>query len=199
MPDRSEIKSWTIYKITNPIGQVYVGCTSYFIGRISNYKRISKSIERQRLLYQSLIKYQWHLHVVEILDVFDGGKDFAAGKEIFWIRSQMSNVSIWPEMLGLNLTKGGNGAIGCRHPATSLLKTNPPRKGKAATETQLINLRKNWCGHVKPILQYDLNGNFIAEYPSLKNAISKLKMSGATILKSAKHKEAIPDFIFKYK
>ena len=32
---------------------------------------------------------------------------YANGKEIFWIRSYMSNYSKWPEMRGLNLTDGG--------------------------------------------------------------------------------------------
>lgn len=111
-PIPSESKNWVIYKITSPSGRVYVGVTSNFQQRLKWYKR--KKIKYQRLLKRSLEKYGFDNHTIEILETFESYANYAHGKEMFWIRSFMSNNCKWPEMGGLNLTDGGEGTIGFR-------------------------------------------------------------------------------------
>lgn len=102
-----EKRMWVIYKITNPDGQNYVGKTCDFHNRMSSYR--NGRCSKQRLLDESFIKYGFDEHSIEILDTFFSDKEYAKGKEIFWIRTCMTNVSKYPEQRGLNLTDGFGG------------------------------------------------------------------------------------------
>lgn len=55
-----------IYKITNPRGKVYIGQTTDFIRRKSNYKNLN--CKSQTHLYNSIIKYGWENHILEIIE-----------------------------------------------------------------------------------------------------------------------------------
>lgn len=192
-----ETKNWDIYKITNPLGQVYIGRTSNLKGRLHNYRGLNGRTNSQPLLYKSLLEYGMVGHKVEILQSCQndsGGK----GLEIFWIKTFMSNSVKYPFMRGLNKTNGGQGSIGLIHSPTSKLKTNPPRKGKPLGGRQPETLLKYCNNRAKAIIQYDLSGNFLAEYSSVKNATKALKMSSATVCDSLKGRKN-PKFIFKYK
>lgn len=103
--------NWTIYKIENPKGKIYIGVTSNFRKRL-NYYTNHKGINRQRRLSASLVKYGCEEHKFSILEEFVSDSDYALGKEMFWIRNYMSNYCKWPEFNGLNLTDGGQGTIG---------------------------------------------------------------------------------------
>lgn len=91
------MKNWIFYKITNPVGGVYVGRTSNFKGRVSNYKNLSKSIVGQRLLYNSLVEYGFECHKIEIIEKSSLSIVDAESKEMFWIRTYMCNRNKWPE------------------------------------------------------------------------------------------------------
>lgn len=103
-------RKWTIYKITNPKGRVYIGRTVNFKKRMYNYAwGTDKS---QRLIYRSVQKYGWDSHEVGVLEEFEGDLAVADSKEIFWIRSYMSHYSKYPSQKGMNLTSGGGGMLG---------------------------------------------------------------------------------------
>lgn len=104
------IKSWNIYKMTSPTDRVYVGLTSDLPKRKRNYRRAD--CKSQVLLYKSLNKYGFDNLNFEIIDEFDGTASEARSKEIFWIRSCMSNFNKYPNQNGLNLTNGGQGTSG---------------------------------------------------------------------------------------
>lgn len=110
MGGNNEIRNWTIYKITSPSGRVYIGKTIHFKKRLSYYKLAH--CKSQTNLYNSLIKYGFEKHDVEIIEEFVGNISFAAKKEIFWIDIYKSNCSKYPKMRGMNLTDGGEGTIG---------------------------------------------------------------------------------------
>lgn len=55
-----------IYKITSPIGKIYVGQSRNIRKRISRYKNLQ--CKDQIKLYRSIIKYGWDKHVFEILE-----------------------------------------------------------------------------------------------------------------------------------
>lgn len=105
-----EIRNWTIYKILSPSNRIYVGVTCDIKQRFRHYRNLYPS--SQKLLYRSLAKYGYGSHSIEIIESFKSTIGFAHGKEIFWIRSYMSNRCKYPEQNGMNMTDGGQGTIG---------------------------------------------------------------------------------------
>ncbi len=106
----NKLRRWYIYRITSPSGRVYIGITSNFKKRVSCYKSDAKS--KQTLVFNSIKKYGYDSHEVKIIDEFIGYNQDAQSKEMFWVRSYMSNKNKYPEQNGLNLTDGGDGTIG---------------------------------------------------------------------------------------
>lgn len=116
----TEIRNWDIYKIVSPSGRIYIGLTSVEKLRKNCYKYAS--CKQQPIIYGSIKKYGWDSHDYSIIDSFTGGLDFANGKEMFWIRSYMSNYSKYPEQRGMNLNDGGGTNIGFVHSEESKKK-----------------------------------------------------------------------------
>lgn len=108
--DRNKITDWVIYKIESPSGKIYIGLTSNFNNRMYSYKKAACT--KQPLLHKSLKKYGYENHNVTIIDKFTSNIKYAHSKEMFWIRTFMSNFSKWKLSHGLNLTDGGEGLIG---------------------------------------------------------------------------------------
>jgi len=88
-----------IYKITSPSGLIYIGQTINFKKRMTNYK--SYGAKGQTALNNSLLKYGFEQHTVEILEEVD--KELLFEKEIFYI-NKFDSVK-----KGLNIHKGGKG------------------------------------------------------------------------------------------
>jgi group I intron endonuclease len=55
-----------IYKITSPIGKVYIGQSKNILNRFSSYKK--KDCKRQKLLYRSFVKYGVSNHTFEVIE-----------------------------------------------------------------------------------------------------------------------------------
>ena len=70
-----------IYKITNPTGKIYIGCTIDWKRRFSEYRRLSMA--GQRKLYNSLKKYGYENHVFEIIEECE--ENILHEKEIYYI------------------------------------------------------------------------------------------------------------------
>jgi group I intron endonuclease len=71
-----------IYKITNPKGKIYIGCTIDFKRRLSEYRRLS--ISGQVKLYNSLVKYGFDNHIFETIE--ECSDDILHEREIYWIK-----------------------------------------------------------------------------------------------------------------
>ncbi len=54
-----------IYKITNPLGQIYIGQTKHFNNRMESYRKLD--CKSQPLIYKSLKTYGFSHHTVSIL------------------------------------------------------------------------------------------------------------------------------------
>lgn len=145
--------NWIIYKITNPKGRIYIGKTNNFRKRMGDYKNINCG--NQKLLVKSLIKYGFDSHKVEVLEDFSGTNSYCNGKEIFWIKTNMSNIYVYPERNGLNLTNGGCGRLGCKHSEetkeklSKYVKANPvPYKPRIITKEErdrrIATLKCTW-------------------------------------------------------
>lgn len=94
-----------IYKITNPINQVYIGQSKNVCRRFVDYSKARCS--SQKLLYNSIIKYGWENHIFQIL--------FAVNEneiDDLEIKTILENKSYYYENknIGLNMLKGGRNA-----------------------------------------------------------------------------------------
>jgi group I intron endonuclease len=77
-----------IYKITSPSGKIYVGQTLNFNERI--YKYSVSDCKSQRKLYNSIVKYGWKNHTIEIIE--ECLPELLNEKERFW-QEKLSCVS----------------------------------------------------------------------------------------------------------
>jgi group I intron endonuclease len=71
-----------IYKITNPNGKIYIGCTIDFKRRLSEYRRLR--IAKQVKLYNSLTKYGYDNHKFEIIE--ECSDEILHEREIYFIK-----------------------------------------------------------------------------------------------------------------
>jgi group I intron endonuclease len=172
-----------IYKITNPNGKIYIGQSTDIQGRWKrNY--YSLNCKEQIKLFNSLKKYGPENHIFEIIEECDF--KHLDDKEIYWgTFYQVLNPKI-----GLNLRLGdGNGSWGQEVKD----KISKARLGMKFTNEHCINISKSKIGYVyskdrdskignaqrgiskpntrKPVLQYDLQGNFIKEWSSMSEAL----------------------------
>lgn len=187
------MKEYIIYKITNPIGQIYIGQTNNFKRRMQEYRKYPCC--SQKLLNNSFIKYGFDNHSIEIID--KSYSDDLNILEIHYINEYKSyyfdNITI-----GLNQTKGGKTLRGWYHSEETKKKFSVIRKGKQTwikkghnpseiTRLKMSNTRKNLykTGIVKnkqvALIQYDLQGNFIKEWDTIKDASNSINRSPSTV------------------
>ena len=122
------MKTGYIYKITSPSGKIYIGQTLNIKKRINSYK--SNSCNRQFKLYNSLIKYSWNNHIIEIIE--DCDYNIIDEKEIYWIEYYDSYNN------GLNLTIGGKGKNGMTY--SNKKNISKANKGKIAWNKGLTGI-----------------------------------------------------------
>jgi group I intron endonuclease len=71
-----------IYKITNPKGKIYIGCTIDFKRRLSEYRRLRMA--KQVKLYNNLTKYGYDNHKFEIIE--ECNDEILHEREIYFIK-----------------------------------------------------------------------------------------------------------------
>lgn len=91
-----------IYKITNPIGKIYIGSTVNLYNRLSNYCRyVNYNINQQPKLMNSFKKYDIKNHKFEIEYIVQEDIQELHDKEIYYVNLYNST------KLGLNCCEGG--------------------------------------------------------------------------------------------
>lgn len=217
----------TVYKITNPDGQVYVGRTKNLRVRKAAHKWASKQANKKldTLLCDSIRKYGWEAHKFEIIEVVQNEK--ADEREIFWIKELGTYFHINPK--GLNMTLGGIGYNGSwmydveRRIEQSKKYTgtgNPffgkthgeewrKQKSKEVLEYNKRNgitvpasgAEKGRLKIVRSVLCYDKYGNFLIEYDSLTDAAQKLSVNIHSIIESCQGviTGVLGKYVFRYK
>jgi group I intron endonuclease len=135
---------FVIYKIVSPKGNVYIGKTNSFKKRMDWYRSGFK-LEKQPLICRSIKKYGLQNHSIEIIDEINGNNDFASDKEMFWIRSYMSNRCKYPQQKGLNLTDGGEGMSGYKQSDEMKRRLSEKMKNNP---TQMTRLKTLAVGHI---------------------------------------------------
>lgn len=205
-----------IYKITSPSKRTYIGQSIDIENRWIKYKNINNSKVQQKL-YRSFMKYGIDNHVFEILE--ECSVDELDNTEIKWINYFKTNKT------GLNILEGGgNSRKGVKHTNETKQKMSKSHlgkqdteqtknkksqsaKGKIKNETHRTNLSKS-CSETfgRPIIQKSLNGEFIKEWNTGKQASVELNLSYTSINNCCRRKEINPikytysqGFIFEYK
>lgn len=152
-----------IYKLTSPSGKVYVGKSYKIQTRIDRYR--TGHCKRQPKLYNSINKYGFENHEVDILEECSEG--IINEREIYWIEKYDSVNT------GLNCVYGGEGG---RCSEETKLKMSKSRIGLKCKTTKY-----------NPIYQYDLDGNFIREWHNARQCAIELNTSNGylhTVLKT---------------
>jgi predicted GIY-YIG superfamily endonuclease len=171
-----------IYKITNPKGKIYIGSSVNINRRLDNYKY--NQCPQQPKIYNSIKKYGWGQHVFEIIE--ECIKDELIIKEKYWINSYNSIKE------GLNIQTPGENRI---------------------HQVKTLSFNKEWCNKIseskkgrsiqatkKPIIQYDLEGNFIKEWESAKEAQRQTGVNNSAINNTLKGiSKTSGGYIWKYK
>jgi len=205
-----------IYKITSPSKRTYIGQSIDIENRWIKYKNINNSKVQQKL-YRSFMKYGIDNHIFEILE--ECSIDELDNTEIKWINYFKTNKT------GLNILEGGgNSRKGVKHTNETKQKMSESHlgkqdteqtknkksqsaKGKIKNETHKINLSKS-CSEAfgRPIIQKSLDGKFIKEWETGKQASVKLNLNYTSINNCCRRKEINPTkytysqgFIFEYK
>lgn len=162
------------YKITNPNGKIYIGQTTNI--RIRLYKYSILKCIGQNLIYNSIKKYGWNTHKVEI--IYKTVCDQKEANKIEMIFINFFN-SYWynNKERGLNLTKGGDGIRGFVKSEKSIKEQSNRMKGY----TKLKEWVEQTGFHKKCILQYSLDNEFIKEFESIVSAERELHIFASNI------------------
>ena len=130
-----------IYKITSPTNKIYIGQSSNIKIRWFNYFNLG--CKGQPQIYRSLKKYGVKNHKFEIIE--ECSLEQLNEKETYWKLFYINEIG-WKQVLFSELYDGGGG------PKSDLFKQKVSESNS------------------KPIIQYDLEGNFIKEWSSVTEA-----------------------------
>lgn len=195
MTEKKFDKVSCIYKITSPSGAVYVGQTVNMYLREIHYRK--GHCKKQRNLYNSLMKYGYDNHTIEIIEECE--RCDLNKREAFWIEKLDTFYN------GMNLTKGGDTPE--KSPA-SKQRISDSKKGiknwmygrkgtlhhnfqrKASPET-CRRLRDSHIGkskgkdnpYFKGVVLAHKDGNLIGEFEGVNDAAAKLGLHHPNISK----------------
>lgn len=155
-----------IYKITNPTNEIYIGQTNDWKRRFNQYRLFQ--CKTQKLIHESIITYGWENHKIELLEYCI--EESVDEREIYYIT--LNNSYYKDNLLGLNMTRGGKD----KYFLKQVSNNNIGRSG--STEFQRKKIKEI---HNIPILQYDLEGNFIKEWESATMAVEILNLNKCNI------------------
>lgn len=169
-----------IYKITNSLtNQIYIGQAINLKKRIYRYKMLD--CVNQKLIYQSLKKYGWEAHKLEILEL----ADVKLLNELETKYIELNN-SCWyknPE-LGLNLLAVHSTRKGIPHSLETKNKLSTHFKGRKLsdeTRKKMSKSRKGKMYNAIKVYQFTKEGEFVKEYPSITAAFISTKINITSI------------------
>lgn len=175
--DELLVKNYTVYRNISPCGKVYVGIT-----RLSLRDRWGNGgcrYRRCKLFYRAIQKYGWD-NIVHDIILSGVSKSEAIYTERYLIK--------WYKLHGIsyNITDGGESTKGI----------HMPQGAKERISRRLKEIQG------KPVLQYSMNGEFIAEYRSASDASTILgygKTSVSNCASGIKRENVLHGYIFIYK
>lgn len=194
---------YKIYSLEDPISKEikYIGQTTLSLEKRLNlhlYKK-SNSIKKNWIDKLKLEKLK---PIIQIIDIVENNEEF-------WEQYYISLYKSWGFNL-VNSTEGGKGIIGYKHTIFTKNVLKIANTGKIHSEEaknkmkgrKLSTITKNRIGKAfsKSILQYDLEGNLIKEWNSIREASRKLKISVSNICMCCKGQiKKSRGYVWKYK
>lgn len=168
-----------IYKIINPQGKIYIGLSKNIKRRWNDYK-CSTSMKGHSLLKESFKLLGFDQHIFEIKELVQynilltekENNKILREREKHWINFYQSNI------IGLNQNKGGCGpgkqSKESKQKISEALK-NKPKPADFGAKRKKWQHTEEWKQKIKnaprcPILMYDLEDNFIKEFPNQQAA-----------------------------
>lgn len=167
--------------------KIYVGITSKSVkvrwGKNgSEYLKTYKNgTYKHPLFSRALKKYKdWNNDWNHI--IFDTGLSELQAKHIekLLIALYKTNVCKYGNKYGYNCTDGGDGSLGYKHGKEAKQKMSQKQKGKKISQARIMQIIEEQS---IPIVQLDLNYNYINEYKSAVEASKILKIDRSSIRK----------------
>ncbi len=160
---KPEIGITGIYKITNPNGRVYIGKSKNIIMRYYKYNTLK--CEKQPIIYDSLKKYGPENHQFDIIEKCD--ISMLSEREIYHKKQAIKELGE-NNVLFCFIDDGKAGPTSQN--VNSNLKRSSSLKDYYENHSHSMKGKKRevefGIKHYKPVLQYDLKGNFIKEWSS---------------------------------
>ena len=214
-----------IYKIINNINnKIYIGKTSNIKRRLSQYNYMLRfNLLHNSHLQSSILKYGRENFTFEILEF--SNEENLNNREKYWINFYKS----YNPKFGYNKTFGGDGLIateeiklkisnsliGITHSNKRKLNQSESHKGKTLSDetkikqsnSQKIRFQENseiikhrLAMSKEPIIQLELDGTFIKEFISIREAERMTKIHSSTISRVCKNKrKSAGNYLWMYK
>jgi group I intron endonuclease len=201
-----------IYKIDSPTGRRYVGQTRKTAElRIIQYKS-KRSKKNKSLILLSIDKYGWDALSFSVIE--DNVPDELLNeREIYWITELKTYAA--ENLDGMNLTRGGDNRESWKNDKTRVERAKmrrgekSPSWGKKWSEEMKKRIGESVSRYNKangkkpsaechkkakekqyvPVVVYDRNGDFVAEYPYLKAAAEALGLSRKCVVDATNGKQ----------
>ena len=214
-----------IYKITSPTGKIYIGQAVDVERRWKNYYALN-NCNTQLKLYRSFQKYGPQFHLFEIIE--ECNIDQLNERELYWgekydtlgengLNLRLGNaggrMSIEVKEK-ITLSKKGHSCYFNKERGEKISNANK-NKPKPSNFGEIISKSKKGKPNIKnkkpkpldfgkkyykPIIQYDLQGNFIKEWSSIKEASQSLNINNGSISMCCREKiKYTHNNIFKFK
>jgi group I intron endonuclease len=199
------MKKGLIYMITSPTNRLYVGSTTNLKNRVSYYKKLHCKFQTK--LYNSIKKHGWKTHKLEI--IWEGNINEMLEKEtlIGWGFNTLDKKHLNCKLPKLGdkynvvadetRKKMSQWQIGRKMSKEAKQKMRKAKLGVSLskeTKEKLSNYKS------KPIIQYDLKGNFIRNWKSAAEVQQKLNINQSHIRECClKKRKTAGKFIWKNK
>lgn len=172
-----------IYKITNPVGKVYIGKSINIGRRYREYKRLK--IKKQYKIYNSLLKYGFENHTFEVLE--ECSVEELSCRECYWI----SYYDSLNRDTGLNLDS-------CDCEEDKAEKTlSDYTKSKISSSLKTYYNNKKEC-EVLPVYQYSKKGELIKVWKNFIEISTTLNFKRGYIVKSIREEICAYNYLWSY-
>lgn len=186
-----------VYKITNPVGQIYIGASSDLHQRLKKYKYLNQIISQSRL-YQSFKKYGYDNHIIIIL------KRCSKIQLSFYEKFFTDKYNCFNNKNSLNLREGG-GVAGkwCNESKKKVSGENNHFYGRKHSKKSIRKAAEKQMGvlskKAKKVKQILKNGKTIKTWGCMADAARALKMSRADIVNVCKgNKKSAGGYYWEY-
>lgn len=159
-----------VYKIQSPSGKIYIGQSWQVEHRIGSYGR--NHIKRQPKLFNSIKKYGLKCHKIEILHELppDVSQSVLDNYEVIYMQVHKEcGFDL------LNIREGGSRGKHSDESKKRMTVSQTGRKFSDATKLKQSILKR------KPVFQYDLSGNILHRYESVRIAAGLLNLKHQNI------------------